>query len=258
MTAINNPLSKLMSTATGNLLSIYCTAGFPTLNDTTRIIDVLQTAGADMIEIGIPFSDPLADGPTIQKSNMIALENGMTLDTLLDQLDEIKFYIPVILMGYFNPILQFGVEKFCARCAATGISGLIIPDLPLEYYMSEYQLIFERYNLCNILLMTPQTSESRIRKIDDHSSGFIYAVSSSSTTGSKSTVEGVESYLQKLNALKLQNPIMTGFNINDRATFQRASRFARGAIIGSAFIHEISNSKNIEASTISFIKNIRS
>jgi tryptophan synthase alpha chain len=254
---VNNPLTDLLATPTANLLNIYCTAGFPHRDDTSRIIHALQSAGADMIEIGIPFSDPLADGPTIQKSSMTALNNGMTVHLLFEQLEARDFKVPIILMGYFNPILQFGIEKFCERCAAIGVSGLIIPDLPLEYYVSRYKSIFENFDLSNICLVTPQTSESRIRYIDEHCTGFIYAVSSSSTTGSTSTMDGIDSYLQKLKAMKLQNPILTGFNIHDQDTFRRASKYTRGAIIGSAFIREISNSENIEETTRSFIKKIR-
>jgi len=255
---VNNRLTELLAKSTGNLLNIYCTAGFPTLSDTPLVIRALEKAGVDMIEIGIPFSDPLADGPTIQKSNMKALENGMTVDLLFDQLSEIQFSVPMILMGYFNPILQYGVDRFCARCASIGISGLIIPDLPLEYYVSNYKEVFEEHNLCNICLVTPQTSEARIRYIDEYSSGFIYAVSSSSTTGSKSTEGAVDGYLQKLCSMKLHNPIMTGFNIHDRESFEKASYHTQGAIIGSAFIRELSKSNNIEETTLSFIRSIKS
>lgn len=258
MKHVNNQLTELMASGKGNLLNIYYTAGYPNLDDTSRIIRALEVAGVDMIEIGIPFSDPLADGPTIQRSNMISLENGMHVAKLFDQLSEIDANVPIILMGYFNPILQYGVERFCIRCSEVGVSGLIIPDLPLEYYINKYQSMFEKYNLCNICLVTPQTSESRVRYIDAHISGFIYAVSSSSTTGSESGVVDIDDYLQSLSSLKLRNPIMTGFNIHDKASFDRASQYTRGAIIGSAFIREITDTKNIGETVLSFIENIRS
>ena len=257
MSNITNPLTELMATPRRNLLNIYCTAGYPNLSDTTNIISALTVAGADMIEIGIPFSDPLADGPTIQKSNVQALQNGMTVKILLDQLSQFEIKVPIILMGYFNPILQFGVEEFCAQCADVGIAGLIIPDLPLEYYLSRYQEIFEKHNLCNICLVTPETSESRIRYIDKYSTGFIYAVSSSSTTGGKSSVVDADDYLRRLSTMNLQNPLMTGFNIHDRASFNRASKYTRGAIIGSAFIRAIADSENMSETISSFVKNIR-
>lgn len=221
------------------LLSIYFTAGFPKLNDTTTIIEELEKSGVDMIEIGLPFSDPLADGPTIQESSTIAIENGMTTKVLFEQLKDIRksVQIPLLIMGYFNPIMQFGVEKFCQKCAETGIDGLIIPDLPLEIYKSEYQSIFEKYNLKNIFLITPQTSESRIREIDELSDSFIYMVSSAAVTGSQSGFGNEQTdYFKRIQDLKLKNSQIVGFGIKDKKTFEQATEYQKGAIIGSAFI----------------------
>ena len=227
----------------GNLLSIYFTAGYPELQDTLPILRELQKTGVDIIEIGLPFSDPLADGPTIQQSSLAALKNGMTTKILFDQLRGVRpeIHIPLILMGYFNPVLQFGVEAFCRECQAVGIDGLILPDLPLEIYEKEYRPIFEQYGLKMIFLITPQTSAERIRKIDAASDAFIYMVSSASTTGAREGFEAsAESYFQRISEMKLKNPQIVGFGISNAQTFSQATRFARGAIIGSAFIKNIS------------------
>lgn len=221
------------------LLSIYFTAGFPKLNDTATIIEELEKSGVDMIEIGLPFSDPLADGPTIQESSTIAIENGMTTKVLFEQLKDIRksVQIPLLIMGYFNPMMQFGVEKFCKKCAEIGIDGLIIPDLPLEIYKIEYQSIFEKYNLKNIFLITPQTSESRIREIDELSDSFIYMVSSATVTGSQSGFGNVQTdYFKRIHDLKLKNQQIVGFGIKDKKTFNQATEHQKGAIIGSAFV----------------------
>lgn len=225
------------------IVSIYFTAGFPLLEDTVSIIEKLQRAGVDMIEIGLPFSDPLADGPTIQGSSTIALKNGMTTHKLFEQLKDIRktVSIPLIIMGYFNPVLQYGVETFCAKCAKTGIDGLIIPDLPVDVYNEEYRTIFERYGLVNIFLITPQTSEERIRYIDSVSNGFIYMVSSASTTGAKSGF-GTEQtdYFKRIANMQLKNQQIVGFGISNKETFEQATQFTKGAIIGSAFIKHLS------------------
>ena len=221
------------------LLSIYFTAGYPQLNDTVTIIKALEANGVDMIEIGLPFSDPLADGPTIQDSSTAALKNGMNSELLFQQLANIRasVKIPLIIMGYFNPILQFGVEEFCKKCQEVGIDGLIIPDLPADVYNEQYRLIFETYGLINIFLITPQTSEERIRFIDSISNGFIYMVSSASVTGSQSGFGAEqEAYFKRIHAMQLKNPQIVGFGIKDRETFSQATRYAKGAIIGSAFI----------------------
>lgn len=221
------------------LLSIYFTAGYPQLEDTVPILTTLEHAGVDFIEIGLPFSDPLADGPTIQASSTQALKNGMTTQMLFDQLEGIReqVSIPLIIMGYFNPILQYGVERFCKACQAVGIDGLIIPDLPLAEYQEHYQALFEQYGLLNIFLITPQTSTERIRLIDSLSKGFIYMVSSASTTGSTSGFgDEQQAYFKRISDLQLANPQIVGFGISDSNSFQQATRYAKGAIVGSAFI----------------------
>lgn len=221
------------------LLSIYFTAGYPELHDTVSIIKSLEDNGVDMIEIGLPFSDPLADGPTIQDSSTTALKNGMSSELLFQQLADIRttVKIPLIIMGYFNPILQYGVADFCKKCQEVGIDGLIIPDLPADVYNEQYRDIFEKYGLINIFLITPQTSEERIRFIDNISNGFIYMVSSASVTGSQSGF-GLEqeTYFKRIHAMQLKNPQIVGFGIKDQDTFKQATQYAKGAIIGSAFI----------------------
>ena len=240
------------------LLSIYFTAGFPSLNDTVSIIKELEKNGVDMLEIGLPFSDPLADGPTIQESSTQAIENGMTTNLLFEQLKEIRktVQIPLIIMGYFNPIIQFGVEKFCQKCNEIGIDGLIIPDLPLEEYLTEYQAIFEKYNLKNVFLITPQTSNERILEIDSVSDSFIYMVSTAAVTGSLIGFGNEQiNYFERISNLNLKNPQIIGFGINNKETFEQATLHQKGAIIGSAFIkfmqnHQIDNIGD-------FLKNIR-
>ena len=221
------------------LISIYFTAGFPDLDDTVPIIKALEKSRVDMIEIGMPFSDPLADGPTIQDSSTQALKNGMDTQKLFDQIKSIRneVSIPLIIMGYFNPIFQYGVEAFCKSCKDVGIDGLIIPDLPVDVYHKNYKSIFESYGLKNIFLITPQTPESRVRYIDEVSDGFIYMVSSASTTGAKSEFGDIqENYFKRINDLKLKNPQIVGFGISNYDTFNAATTYAKGAIIGSAFI----------------------
>ncbi|TDW48695.1 tryptophan synthase alpha chain [Flavobacterium sp. 270] len=233
------------------ILSIYFSAGFPNLNDTVQIIQDLEKNGVDLIEIGLPFSDPLADGPTIQASSTTALHNGMTTQILFDQLKNIResVKIPLIIMGYFNPMLQYGVEAFCAKCAEIGIDGLIIPDLPVDVYAEQYKAIFEKYGLINVFLITPQTSDERIRFIDSVSNGFIYMVSSASVTGSQSGFgDTQESYFERIGGMNLKNPQIVGFGISNKETFNQATKYAKGAIIGSAFIKHLSESgsKKIE------------
>ncbi|WP_411893669.1 tryptophan synthase subunit alpha [Winogradskyella sp. A2] len=226
------------------LLSIYFTAGYPNINDTATTIQNLEKNGVDMIEIGLPFSDPLADGPTIQASSTQALKNGMTSELLFKQLKDIRktVEIPLIIMGYFNPILQFGVEEFCKKCQEVGVDGLIIPDLPVDVYHSDYQEVFEKYGLINIFLITPQTSDERIRFIDSISAGFIYMVSSASTTGAKSGFgPEQEAYFKRIADMQLKNPQIVGFGISNNETFTQATKYAKGAIIGSAFIKHVTN-----------------
>ena len=224
------------------LLSIYFTAGYPELNDTVDIIESLEKSGVDMIEIGLPFSDPLADGPTIQDSSTKALKNGMTSKILFNQLKDIRktIKIPLIIMGYFNPMLQYGVEAFCKKCREIGIDGLIIPDLPVDVYHEEYQSIFEKYGLLNVFLITPQTSDERIRYIDSISNGFIYMVSSASTTGAKVGFgEEQTEYFKRIAGMNLKNPQIVGFGISNIETINQATNYAKGAIIGSAFIKHL-------------------
>lgn len=226
------------------LLSIYFTAGYPNLNDTVSVIQTLEKSGVDMIEIGLPFSDPLADGPTIQDSSTKALNNGMTSEILFDQLKDVRNHvdIPLIIMGYFNPILQYGVDAFCKKCLEVGIDGLIIPDLPVDVYHEQYQQTFESYGLINVFLITPQTSDDRIRYIDSVSKGFIYMVSSASTTGAKTGFGNEQTdYFNRISEMKLNNPQIVGFGISNKSTFSMATKNAKGAIIGSAFIKHLTH-----------------
>lgn len=239
MNRINKKLSEEKK-----LLSIYFTAGYPSLNDTASIIQSLEKSGVDMIEIGLPFSDPLADGPTIQDSSTKALKNGMTTEILFNQLKDIRetVNIPLIIMGYFNPMFQYGVEAFCKKCSDIGIDGLIIPDLPVDVYHEEYQTIFEKYGLINVFLITPQTSDERIRYIDSISNGFIYMVSSASTTGAKSGFGDEQTeYFKRIDKMNLKNPQIIGFGISNNETFTQATQYAKGAIIGSAFVKHVKN-----------------
>lgn len=237
---MNRIQSKLQENSTEKkLLSIYFTAGYPNLNNTVSIIENLEKSGVEMIEIGLPFSDPLADGPTIQESSTQALKNGMTTEILFSQLENIResVKIPLLIMGYFNPILQYGIEKFCKKCVEVGIDGLIIPDLPIDVYHEEYQAIFEKYDLINVLLITPQTSDKRIRFIDSISRGFIYMVSSASTTGAKNTFgESQTNYFERIKKMNLKTPQIVGFGISNKETFLQATKTTKGAIIGSAFV----------------------
>ena len=240
------------------LLSIYFTAGYPKLDDTVSIIQDLEKNGIDMIEIGLPFSDPLADGPTIQESSTIALNNGMTTEKLFSQLKDIRksVSIPLIIMGYFNPMLQYGVEKFCKKCEEIGIDGLIIPDLPVDVYSEKYQAIFEKHNLLNVFLITPQTSLERIEFIDSVSKGFIYMVSSASVTGATSGFgEETKKYFKRISDMNLRNPQVVGFGISDKETFNEATQYSSGAIIGSAFIKHLT--KNGTKTIADFVKTIR-
>jgi len=240
------------------LLSIYFTAGYPKLNDTVSVIESLEKSGVDFIEIGLPFSDPLADGPTIQASSTAALENGMTSEVLFNQLKNIRktVSIPLIIMGYFNPMMQYGVDAFCKKCAEIGIDGLIIPDLPVQDYNENYKAIFEKYGLINVFLITPQTSEERIRFIDSISNGFIYMVSSAGVTGAKASFGNTQQvYFDRIAAMHLKAPQVIGFGISNSATFKQATSNAKGAIIGSAFVNYLT--KNGVASIPEFIATIR-
>ena len=254
-----NKLEKVFQQQKNNLLNVYCTAGFPNKESTAEVLLALQKAGVDMIEVGMPYSDPIADGEVIQKSNMQALHNGMTIDLLFTQLKKVKkeITVPLILMGYLNPVLQFGLDNFCKQAALAGVTGIILPDLPMYEYEQLYKKHFVQNNLSFIFLVTPQTSTERIVKADEQSSGFLYAVSSSSTTGSSNITEDKEAYFKKLAALKLKNSLMIGFGINDNKTYQNACKYAAGAIIGSAYIKAIANAKNVTKATSDFIKTVR-
>ena len=255
-----NRIEKLFKVKNRNILSIYFTAGFPELNDTVRIINQLQNSGVDLIEIGIPFSDPLSDGPTIQHSNEVALKNCMTVKVLFDQLINVRnsITIPLVLMSYLNPILQYGVEAFCKKANESGVDGVIIPDLPVQNYLNEYKSIFEKNKLFNILLITPHTTESRIRIIDENSKGFIYMVSSSSITGSKSGISSTQKiYFEKVEKMNLKNPTLIGFGISDKNSFTKACEFSNGAIIGSAFINAIQKNGVLETNISNYINDIK-
>ncbi len=237
---------------------MYCTAGFPRLEDTLTVMAALEKSGADMIELGMPYSDPLADGPVIQHSNTIALQNGMTIKKLFGQLRGFRkeVFVPVLLMGYMNPILQYGFEKFCADASAVGVDGLILPDLPEYEYETEYGVITKKYGLDFVFLVTPETSEERVKKLDALSSGFLYAVSSSSTTGRDQNMTEVKAYLQKIKNFKLKNPVLVGFGIKDKQTFEAACENANGAIIATAFIKALENDTDVERVTKKFLNEI--
>lgn len=244
-----NRIKQLFEKKQKNILSIYFTAGFPQLDDTCNVIRELEANGIDLIEIGIPFSDPMADGPTIQESGTIALRNGMTLKILFEQLKDIRsdVTIPLILMGYLNPIMQYGFENFCKQCKETGIDGAIIPDLPFNDYISQYKPIADKYDIKIVMLITPETSDERIRLIDEHTDGFIYMVSSASTTGAQSNFDDKkQAYFRKINGMNLRNPRLIGFGISNKATLEAAQENASGAIIGSKFITLLKESTNIK------------
>lgn len=251
-------IQKLFLEKKKNILSIYFTAGFPQLNDTGKILRALQDHGADMIEIGMPYSDPLADGPVIQNSGMKALQNGMTIKVLFEQLKNgtHNIHVPLVLMGYLNPVLQYGFERFCTDARNAGVSGIILPDLPIAEFEKEYQKILKENNLNFIFLITPETSEERIRKIDSLSEGFIYAVSSSSITGLDTNMNAQESYFERISKMNLKNPVLIGFGIRDHDTFTQACKFAAGAIIGTAYIKAIENSTDINDATGRFLNSI--
>ena len=241
------------------ILSVYFTAGYPHLDDTVEILRELQAQGVDMAEIGIPFSDPMADGPVIQDSSNQALKNGMSLKKLFAQLADIRseIHLPLILMGYLNPIMQYGFENFCRDCAARGIDGMIIPDLPFRDYLEAFKPVADRYDLRIIMLITPETSEERIRFIDEHTDGFIYMVSSASTTGAQSSFAGAkEAYFQRIGQMNLRNPRLVGFGISNRETFEAACRNASGGIIGSKFIELLQENRGIPAAVSELLHRI--
>jgi tryptophan synthase alpha chain len=259
---MNNKIIELFNKKEGEILSIFFTAGFPNLNDTKTILESLEKSSVDLVEIGMPYSDPVADGETIQVSNKVALDSGMTVNLLFEQLAEIRKTVtmPLILMGYLNPVEQYGVERFCQKAVEVGIDGLILPDLPIDLYVEQYKPMFDKYNLSNILLITPQTAEERIRMIDDNTDGFIYMVSDNSITGK--TADGVSdnrlAYFNRIQNMNLKNPTVMGFGIHDKATFQMACEHSKGAIIGSAFIRMLESSKDLEKDIEGFVGEIKS
>jgi tryptophan synthase alpha chain len=255
-----NRIDLLFKEKRQNILSVYFTAGYPLLNDTVTIIETLEKTGVDLIEIGVPFSDPLADGPVIQKSSEKALKNGMSLKVLFNQLENIRksVKVPLILMGYLNPVMQYSISRFCEDAQSTGIDGIILPDLPLDVYLTEYKQLFEKNKIYYIPLITPQTSEQRIKKIDESTSGFIYLVSSSTTTGTKEISDiTLKSMYEKIRNLKLKNPQLTGFGIKDKESFRKVCQYTSGGIIGTAFIDVLSGNKNLEEAIVSFITQLR-
>ena len=254
-----NRIDKLFQTKKERVLSIYFTAGFPKLYDTITIMQAIESAGADIIEVGVPYSDPIADGPTIQDSNQIALDNGMSLKKLFEQLENMRqsVSLPVVLMGYLNPIIQYGMEAFCKKCQEIGVDGLILPDLPMQQYLDEFKEIFDMYDLRNTFLISPQTSEKRIREIDTHSNGFIYMVSAHSITGARTGISEEQiAYFKRVEAMNLKNPRLIGFGISDSETFSTASKYGNGAIIGSAFIKKIKDSQDLKSDIESYIKSV--
>ncbi len=254
-----NRLNHLFATKKDNLLSIYYTAGYPAINTTIDIAEALEKAGADFLEIGFPYSDPVADGPTIQNSSQQALDNGMTLNVLFEQLKDLRkrVTIPILLMGYVNPIVQYGVERFCKAAAAVGVDGVIVPDLPMYEYENMYSRFFKDNNLSNIFLVTPQTSEERIRKIDGLSNSFIYLLSSSNITGGSLNVsDSIEGYYKRVKAMQLNNPTIIGFGISNNETYTKACQYANGAIVGSAFVKLLGEDGYLDKIP-AFVKSIR-
>jgi tryptophan synthase alpha chain len=255
-----NRLQSLFTLKKNRILSVYFTAGYPNLNDTASILKELENAGVDMIEIGMPFSDPLADGPVIQHSSTVALKNGMSLAILFKQLEGIRkeISIPLILMGYINPVLQYGVENFCKKCKEVGVDAVILPDLPLFEYQKHYQPIFAKYGIENVLLISPMTSNERIKQIDDASNSFIYMVSSSSTTGQKNKFnEEQVAYFKKIAALQLKNPLLVGFGISNTETFNQVCEYTCGAIVGSSFVKALESSTNLKETVNAFVLQIK-
>jgi tryptophan synthase alpha chain len=251
-------LNELFARKKRDVLNVYITAGFPQLDSTLAIMEALQSSGVDLIELGMPYSDPLADGPVIQESSLQALANGMTIEQLFEQLKGFrnKIDVPVVLMGYMNPVLQFGFEKFCETAASVGVDGLILPDLPAFEFETHYGDIIRKNGLDFIFLITPETSEERVRKLDALSTGFLYAVSSSSTTGKEKDFNAVVNYLKRLEGYQLNNPILVGFGIKDQETFEAVTPYAAGAIIGSAFIKAVSEGEDPVKTTALFVNNV--
>ena len=243
-----NRINKLFQQKSENILSVYFTAGFPKLEDTLPTLICLQANGVDLVEIGVPFSDPMADGIVIQNSSQQALKNGMSIRKLFEQLTAVRaeIHIPLIMMGYLNPVMQFGFEAFCKECSRVGVDGMIIPDLPMADFLAEYKEIAERYKLEFIFLITPETSEERIRQIDSHTNGFIYMVSSAAVTGTQSSFDNKVEYFNRINAMNLKNPRLIGFGISNKSTRDMVNHYSSGAIIGSAFIKALQETNDVK------------
>ena len=243
-----NRINQLFEQKKENILSVYFTAGFPKLEDTLPTLKCLQANGVDLVEIGVPFSDPMADGLVIQNSSHAALQNGMSIRKLFDQLTGVRanIHIPLIMMGYLNPIIQFGFEAFCKECHRVGVDGMIVPDLPMADFLAEYKEIASRYELEFIFLITPETSEERIREIDSHTNGFIYMVSSAAVTGTQNSFDNKVEYFNRINAMNLKNPRLIGFGISNKCTRDMVNRYSSGAIIGSAFIKALQETNDVE------------
>ncbi|AJA68529.1 MULTISPECIES: tryptophan synthase subunit alpha [Myroides] len=256
---MNNRINTLFTEKKSNILSIYFTAGYPAIEDTMTILKNLDNAGVDLVEIGMPFSDPLADGPVIQHSSEQALLNGITVSKLFEQLKEMRQHItiPVVLMGYLNPVLRYGVEAFIAKCAEVGVDGIILPDLPMDYYLSHFKTHCDQHNVSNIMLISNDTSIERVRHIDEQTNGFIYLVSSNGTTGSNKSLEEQQAYYKYIQDLKLKNPALIGFGVRDKHTYNLTNQYSSGAIIGTAFMKHINEHGISEESIHNFIKSIR-
>ncbi|MBP3467868.1 MAG: tryptophan synthase subunit alpha [Paludibacteraceae bacterium] len=255
-----NRINKLFKEKGNNILSVYFTAGYPNLNDTVEIIRQLSSKGVDLIEIGVPFSDPLADGPVIQHSSQVALKNGMSVKLLFEQLKDIRKVtdIPLVLMGYVNPIIHFGFENFCQKAQEVGIDGFIIPDLPMLEYQREFKPVSDKYGIENVFLITPETSAERIRVVDENTNAFIYMVSSASTTGVQKSFEGAkEEYFNRIKSMNLKNPAMIGFGISNKQTFESACKYSSGAIIGSAFIKSLDETSSVSDAVDLLLKRLK-
>ena len=251
-------INELFTRKTSKVFSVYCTAGFPRLDSTLEVMRALQENGADMIELGMPYSDPLADGPVIQASSSKALENGMSLSVLFGQLAGLRpaIRVPVLLMGYMNPVLQYGFEKFCEAAALAGVDGLILPDLPIYEFETEYGPVIKKHGLDFVFLVTPETSPERIRKVDALSTGFLYAVSSSSTTGGSKDIGEQDAYFLRLEQMRLRNPVLVGFGIRDKESFEAACRHTNGAVVGTAYVRALEGAKDIAVATKAFAAGI--
>lgn len=252
-------IKHLFQQKSQQVLSVYFTAGFPKLEDTRKILSTLQSNGVDLVEIGVPFSDPMADGLVIQQSSHVALDNGMSIKKLFEQLTDVRseIHMPLIMMGYLNPIMQFGFEAFCAECHRVGVDGMIIPDLPMSDYLTDYKPVAEKYGLEFIFLITPETSEERIRQIDNHTDGFIYMVSSAAVTGTQSSFDNRIGYFNRINGMNLKNPRLIGFGVSNKATLEAVNQYASGAIIGSAFIKALQETGDVESGVQLLLKRLK-